>query len=551
MWRGRVGHGSTRAEGARWCLSGRHRHESCGWPVCSRRPSGPAGPPDVLTGAADQSDLAPAPPSWPTSSPALGIVALAVLLYAVLATQSRVVALVALGWWMMEALFMAISTVGALGLVPLGQGSSRPVRRWRRSIRRSATSCTRASRRRPTRSTCSSTAPAACSGTRCSIGPRTSRGASRSSASRPSSWPSVGIVAELFGAEVPLAALSAAAAVRALESGRGCSSRASRPARPSCRPGPARRWFGRASGVAGPSRVGVRCPDAPEAPASYRSGHAGPQLRLQQGPARRTVVATVGPIPPARGHDRQTGHEPRAVDKPERPRHHAIAPLRRQRTRPSPAGSAVSVTARPPMTVIPKPEHDATETEAAREPRTAPCQRAARRQRPPGSTRRRQPPMRRQDRGQGARPSSRTPHRAPRSPAARGTATRIARRRPPGHRGIRSSGPGRTRRHASQRVCWTRRARITGTAAARAGDEQQQPQAEPRAAHREPGPVPPCGAASKGAWRPTTPSRWTSAPIRRDTGTEATRCSPDPTIATATARHAASHGTTAGTTPTL
>jgi hypothetical protein len=49
----------------------------------------------------------------------LGIAALAVLLYSVLKRQNRVLALVALGWWMGEALFCAISQIGAFALVPL------------------------------------------------------------------------------------------------------------------------------------------------------------------------------------------------------------------------------------------------------------------------------------------------------------------------------------------------------------------------------------------------------------------------------------------------
>lgn len=49
----------------------------------------------------------------------LGIVALAVLLYSVLRRQNRILALVALCWWMGEALFCAISQIGAFALVPL------------------------------------------------------------------------------------------------------------------------------------------------------------------------------------------------------------------------------------------------------------------------------------------------------------------------------------------------------------------------------------------------------------------------------------------------
>jgi hypothetical protein len=49
----------------------------------------------------------------------LGIVALAVLLYTVLKRQNRILALVALGWWLGEAMFCAISQIGAFALVPL------------------------------------------------------------------------------------------------------------------------------------------------------------------------------------------------------------------------------------------------------------------------------------------------------------------------------------------------------------------------------------------------------------------------------------------------
>ncbi len=49
----------------------------------------------------------------------LGIVALAVLLYSVLSKQNRVVALVALGWWLGEAIFYAVGKIGAFALIPL------------------------------------------------------------------------------------------------------------------------------------------------------------------------------------------------------------------------------------------------------------------------------------------------------------------------------------------------------------------------------------------------------------------------------------------------
>jgi hypothetical protein len=50
-----------------------------------------------------------------------GIVALAALLYAVLHQYGRIVARVALGFWLLEAMFMALSRLGALALVWLSQ----------------------------------------------------------------------------------------------------------------------------------------------------------------------------------------------------------------------------------------------------------------------------------------------------------------------------------------------------------------------------------------------------------------------------------------------
>ncbi|NWJ48852.1 MAG: DUF4386 domain-containing protein [Chloroflexi bacterium] len=51
----------------------------------------------------------------------LGIVALASLLYTVLNQQNRIIALVALGLWLSEAIFYAISQIGAFALIPLSQ----------------------------------------------------------------------------------------------------------------------------------------------------------------------------------------------------------------------------------------------------------------------------------------------------------------------------------------------------------------------------------------------------------------------------------------------
>jgi hypothetical protein len=48
-----------------------------------------------------------------------GIVVLAGLLYIVLHKQNKIIALVALGWWLAEAIFLALSQIGALALLPL------------------------------------------------------------------------------------------------------------------------------------------------------------------------------------------------------------------------------------------------------------------------------------------------------------------------------------------------------------------------------------------------------------------------------------------------
>jgi hypothetical protein len=48
-----------------------------------------------------------------------GIVVLAALLYVVLSRQNQIVALVALGWWLVEAVALAVSKIGAYALIPL------------------------------------------------------------------------------------------------------------------------------------------------------------------------------------------------------------------------------------------------------------------------------------------------------------------------------------------------------------------------------------------------------------------------------------------------
>ena len=48
-----------------------------------------------------------------------GIVVLAVLLYVVLSRVNRILALVALGWWLAEAITLALIQLGVLALIPL------------------------------------------------------------------------------------------------------------------------------------------------------------------------------------------------------------------------------------------------------------------------------------------------------------------------------------------------------------------------------------------------------------------------------------------------
>ncbi|MGF1505652.1 MAG: DUF4386 domain-containing protein, partial [Anaerolineae bacterium] len=49
----------------------------------------------------------------------VGIIVLAVLLYIVLRRQNAVLALVAFGWWLAEAVVLAVSRIGAFALIPL------------------------------------------------------------------------------------------------------------------------------------------------------------------------------------------------------------------------------------------------------------------------------------------------------------------------------------------------------------------------------------------------------------------------------------------------
>ncbi len=49
----------------------------------------------------------------------IGIVVLASLLYIVLHKQGKIIARVALGWWLAEAIILAVSKIGAFALIPL------------------------------------------------------------------------------------------------------------------------------------------------------------------------------------------------------------------------------------------------------------------------------------------------------------------------------------------------------------------------------------------------------------------------------------------------
>jgi len=49
----------------------------------------------------------------------IGIIALAALLYLVFYKQNKIIATVALGWWLAEAIILAVSKIGAFALIPL------------------------------------------------------------------------------------------------------------------------------------------------------------------------------------------------------------------------------------------------------------------------------------------------------------------------------------------------------------------------------------------------------------------------------------------------
>jgi hypothetical protein len=51
----------------------------------------------------------------------VGIVTLAALLYIVFNERHKIIALLALGWWLAEAIILAVSKIGAFALIPLSQ----------------------------------------------------------------------------------------------------------------------------------------------------------------------------------------------------------------------------------------------------------------------------------------------------------------------------------------------------------------------------------------------------------------------------------------------
>jgi hypothetical protein len=51
----------------------------------------------------------------------IGIVVLAALLYIVFNKQHKIIASVAMGWWLAEAIILAVSKIGAFALIPLSQ----------------------------------------------------------------------------------------------------------------------------------------------------------------------------------------------------------------------------------------------------------------------------------------------------------------------------------------------------------------------------------------------------------------------------------------------
>jgi hypothetical protein len=81
---------------------------------------GTAGPGEILTNVAAQIATLRASIVWNMLN-SLGITALAALLYTVLRKQDPILALIALGWWLGEALFYAIAQLGAFALIPLSQ----------------------------------------------------------------------------------------------------------------------------------------------------------------------------------------------------------------------------------------------------------------------------------------------------------------------------------------------------------------------------------------------------------------------------------------------
>lgn len=76
---------------------------------------------DILASIADHSTMMQISNLVGLAVQSTGIIALAVLLYDVLGPQSKIVARVALGWWIAEAITLAVSKIGSIALIPLSQ----------------------------------------------------------------------------------------------------------------------------------------------------------------------------------------------------------------------------------------------------------------------------------------------------------------------------------------------------------------------------------------------------------------------------------------------
>ena len=76
---------------------------------------------DILASVADHATMMRISNLVGLAVQSTGIIVLAILLYVVLGSQSKVVARVALGWWLAEAITLAVSKIGSSALIPLSQ----------------------------------------------------------------------------------------------------------------------------------------------------------------------------------------------------------------------------------------------------------------------------------------------------------------------------------------------------------------------------------------------------------------------------------------------